>query len=92
MQEPGDRSQETGVRRQKPEPEERRILGGIPVDSRRSPTVRLLAGLAITLSAVAVYSGYAIVQLRSLQEFQARTADRNRTDSLLLLRIQNSLN
>ena len=62
------------------------------MDSRRSPTVRLLAGLAVTLSAVAVYSGYAIVQLRSLQEFQARTIDRDRTDSLLLLRIQNSLN
>jgi len=62
------------------------------MDSKRSPTVRLLAGLAVTLSAVAVYSGYAIVQLRSLQQFQARTADRNRTDSLLLLRIQNSLN
>src|ERR1051325_5290807 len=62
------------------------------MDSRRSPTVRLLAGLAITLSAVAVYSGYTVVQLRNLQEFQARTVDRNRTDSLLLLRIQNSLN
>ncbi|HEY2017724.1 MAG TPA: ATP-binding protein [Bryobacteraceae bacterium] len=62
------------------------------MDSRRSPTIRLLAGLAITLSAVAVYSGYTIVQLRSLQELQARTTDRNRTDSLLLLRIQNNLN
>jgi signal transduction histidine kinase len=48
--------------------------------------------LAITLTAVAVYSGYTIVQLHSLQELQARTIDRNRTDSLLLLRIQNNLN
>ncbi len=62
------------------------------MDSTRSPTIRLLAGLAVTLSAVAVYSGYTIVQLRSLQELQARTTDRNRTDSLLLLRIQNNLN
>jgi signal transduction histidine kinase len=51
-----------------------------------------LAGLAITLTAVAVYSGYTITQLHSLQELQARTIDRNRTDSLLLLRIQNNLN
>ncbi|MBZ5621543.1 MAG: sensor histidine kinase [Acidobacteriia bacterium] len=62
------------------------------MDSKRSPTIRLLAGLAITLTAVAVYSGYTIAQLRSLQELQARTIDRNRTDSLLLLRIQNNLN
>src|SRR5580693_5279941 len=57
-----------------------------------SPTFRLLAGLAITLLAVGVYSGYTIVQLRSLRELQSRTIDRNRTDSLLLLRIQNGLN
>jgi len=62
------------------------------MDSRRSPTARLLAGLAITLTAVAVYSGYTILQLHALEELQARTIDRNRTDSLLLLRIQNSLN
>ncbi len=61
-------------------------------DPKRSPTIRLLAGLAVTLSAVAVYSGYTIVQLRSLREIQSQTIDRNRTDSLLLLRIQNGLN
>lgn len=33
-----------------------------------------------------------MVQLRSLRELQAETIDRNRTDSLLLLRIQNNLN
>src|SRR5580658_10436098 len=60
--------------------------------SRRSPTIGLLAGLAVTLSAVAVYSGYTIVQLRSLRHLQNETIDRNRTDSLLLLRIQNNLN
>ena len=58
----------------------------------RSPTIRLLAGLAVTLSAVAIYSAYTVAQLRSLQEIQATTIDRNRTDSLLLLRIQNNLN
>jgi signal transduction histidine kinase len=58
----------------------------------RSPTFRLLAGLAITLLAVGVYSGYTIVELRSLRLLQTRTIDRNRTDTLLLLRIQNGLN
>jgi signal transduction histidine kinase len=58
----------------------------------RPPTLRLLAGLAITLLAVGVYSGYTIVQLRNLRELQTSTIDRNRTDSLLLLRIQNGLN
>jgi len=57
-----------------------------------TPTIGLLAGLAVTLSAVAVYAGYTIVQLRGLRQLQAETIDRNRTDSLLLLRIQNDLN
>ena len=58
----------------------------------RSPTYRLLAGLLVTLLAVGVYSGYTIVQLRSLRRLQTGTIDRNRLDSLLLLRIQNGLN
>ncbi|MFY9723871.1 MAG: sensor histidine kinase [Bryobacteraceae bacterium] len=62
------------------------------MEQRRSPTIRLLAGLAVTLSAVTVYSAYTIVQLRSLERLQASIIDRNRTDSLLLLRIQNNLN
>jgi len=57
-----------------------------------SPTFRLLAGLTITLLAVGVYTGYTIVQLRSLRELQTRTIDSNRKDTLLLLRIQNGLN
>ncbi len=58
----------------------------------RSPTYRLLAGLLVTLIAVGVYSGYTILQLRSLRTLQSGTIDRNRLDSLLLLRIQNRLN
>ena len=58
----------------------------------RSPTVRLLAGLAITFSAVALYSGYMVMQLRGLERLQGGIIDRNRADSLLLLRIQNNLN
>jgi signal transduction histidine kinase len=62
------------------------------VAARRSPTFGLLAGLVVTLSAVAVYSAYTVTQLRGLRRLQAETIDRNRADSLLLLRIQNNLN
>ena len=41
----------------------------MPLSQDKSPTVRLLAGLAITLSAVALYSGFTIVQLHSLEQF-----------------------
>src|SRR5437588_10875139 len=61
-------------------------------NANRSPTLGLLTGLAVTLSALAVYSGYTIFQLRGLRQLQSQTIDRDRTDSLLLLRIQNDLN
>jgi signal transduction histidine kinase len=56
-----------------------------------SPTNRLLVGLAITLAAVAVFSAYALHQIAGLKDLQTRTVDRNRKDSLQLLRIQNDL-
>lgn len=59
--------------------------------NRRSPTPRLIAGLVLTLLAVGVYSGYTVLQLRSLRRIQTEIIDRNRADSLLLLRIQNGL-
>ena len=62
------------------------------MNSGRSPTLRLLLGLAVTLSAVALYSGYTVWQLRGLEALQSGIIDRNRADSLLLLRIQNNLN
>ena len=62
------------------------------MDRGRTPTFRLLAGLAVTLSAVAVYSAYTVWQFRTLEKLQAATIDRNRIDSLALLRIQNNLN
>ncbi len=58
----------------------------------RSLQLRLLAGLAITLTAAAVYSAYTARQLRTLRQLQSETVGRNRSDSLLLLRIQNDLN
>ncbi len=59
--------------------------------TRRSPTPRLIAGLVLTLLAVGVYSGYTVIELRNLRRIQTEIIDRNRADSLLLLRIQNGL-
>lgn len=60
--------------------------------SQHSPTNRLLFGLVITLAAVLAYSFYITVQLAGLRKLQSEMVDRNRKDSLQLLRIQNDLN
>jgi len=52
----------------------------------------LLLGLVLTLAAVVAYSGYITGQIRGLRQLQSDLADRNRKDSLQLLRIQNDLN
>jgi signal transduction histidine kinase len=59
---------------------------------RRSPTPKLFLGLIITLAAVVIYSGYITRQISGLRELQNNLVDRNRKDSLQLLRIQNDLN
>jgi signal transduction histidine kinase len=58
----------------------------------RSPTTGLLIGLLITCAAVATYSIYTTRQIKGLRELQRDLGDRNRKDSLQLLRIQNDLN
>ena len=58
----------------------------------RSPTLGLLLGLFITLAAVLAYSAYITLQIAGLRQLQAELIDRNRKDSLQLLRIQNDLN
>jgi signal transduction histidine kinase len=58
----------------------------------RSPTPGLLFGLILTLAAVLMYSLYITKQITGLRELQRDLADRNRKDSLQLLRIQNDLN
>ncbi len=63
-----------------------------PVTEERSATVALLLGLVITLAAVVAYTGYITVQISGLRELQRDLTDRNRRDSLQLLRIQNDLN
>ena len=60
--------------------------------SQRSPTTGLLLGLIITLAAVVAYSFYITVQLNGLRKLQSEMVDRNRKDSLQLLRVQNDLN
>ena len=63
-----------------------------PSPPERSPTFGLLLGLAITLSAVLAYSAYITWQVTGLRKLQTELVDRNRKDSLQLLRIQNDLN
>ena len=63
-----------------------------PAAPERSPTFGLLLGLLITLSAVLAYSAYITWQVTGLRKLQTELVDRNRKDSLQLLRIQNDLN
>ncbi len=60
--------------------------------AQRSPTKGLLLGLVITLAAVLAYAFYITVQLAGLRKLQSEMVDRNRKDSLQLLRVQNDLN
>ena len=63
-----------------------------PPSPERSPTLGLLLGLIITLAAVVLYSAYITWQIAGLRRLQSELIDRNRKDSLQLLRIQNDLN
>ena len=60
--------------------------------SGRSPTTPLYIGLVITLIAVVAYSFSVARGINSLRDLQRNLIDRNRRDSLQLLRIQNELN
>jgi len=57
----------------------------------RAALVPQLFGLGVTLVAVAVYFGFTFDQVRGLQRLQTEIVDRNRRDSLQLIRIQNDL-
>ena len=50
-----------------------------------------MAGLVVTLAAIATFSYYSLRQIAGLRDLQGRLIDRNRRDSLQLLRIQNDL-
>ncbi|MBV9888071.1 MAG: sensor histidine kinase, partial [Acidobacteria bacterium] len=66
--------------------------GAQRTEEQRSPTRALLFGLIITLAAVVAYSAYITVQISGLRKLQSELVDRNRRDSLELLRLQNDLN
>ena len=57
-----------------------------------SPTAGLLAGLLLSLTVVVAYSWYITGQINGLSRLQTDLTDRNRRESLQLLRIQNDLN
>jgi signal transduction histidine kinase len=57
----------------------------------RSPTTALLLGLFLTLAMVVAYSWYISRQISGLRRLQTDLTDRNRRESLQLLRIQNDL-
>ena len=63
-----------------------------PESQDRRPTFGLLLGLIVTLSAVVAYSAYITFQISGLRSVQTELVDRNRKDSLQLLRLQNDLN
>ena len=56
------------------------------------PARGLYLGLAVTILAVLAYGAYITVQFAGLRKLQGELVDRNRKDSLQLLRIQNDLN
>ena len=57
-----------------------------------APTRGLYLGLFITLVAVLAYAAYITMQFSGIRKLQSEMVDRNRKDSLQLLRIQNDLN
>jgi signal transduction histidine kinase len=58
---------------------------------RHAPTRLLLAGVVLALSTIAIVGGYTFTQIRDLRDRQTAISERNRKDSLQLLRIQNDL-
>lgn len=64
----------------------------VTVARQPSPTTGLLIGLLITLAAVVTDAWYMSRQISGLRTLQTDLADRNRRDSLQLLRIQGDLN
>jgi signal transduction histidine kinase len=57
-----------------------------------APTRGLYLGLLITVLAVLAYAAYITFQFAGIRKLQSEMVDRNRRDSLQLLRIQNDLN
>jgi signal transduction histidine kinase len=66
----------------------------VPTSSppQHASTRGLYLGLVITVLAVLAYAAYITFQFAGLRKLQSQLVDRNRRDSLQLLRIQNDLN
>lgn len=64
----------------------------VQILDRKTPTPGLLLGLIVIVGVVIAYSWYTTVQISGLQQLQSEMVDRNRKDSLQLLRIQDDLN
>jgi signal transduction histidine kinase len=60
--------------------------------TQKAPSRGLYLGLIVTILAVLAYAGYITRQFSGLRKLQSEMVDRNRKDSLQLLRIQNDLN
>jgi len=56
-----------------------------------NPTARLMTGLVITLVGVGAFSWYALSRIAGLRDLQRQLVERNRRDSLQLLRIEDDL-
>ena len=59
---------------------------------QQGPARGLYLGLAVTILAVLAYGAYITMQFAGVRKLQSELVDRNRRDSLQLLRIQNDLN
>jgi signal transduction histidine kinase len=59
---------------------------------QRTPTLTQLIGLAVTLGAVGLFAAFTLRQLDGLRRLETEIIDRNRRDSLQLIRIENNLN
>jgi signal transduction histidine kinase len=57
----------------------------------RNPSTRLIAGLLVTVGLILAFCLYTVREVASLRDEQTRISERNRLDSLQLLRIQNNL-
>jgi signal transduction histidine kinase len=57
----------------------------------RNPSTRLIAGLLVTVGLILAFCLYTVREVSSLRDEQTRISERNRLDSLQLLRIQNNL-
>jgi len=56
-----------------------------------NPSTRLVAGLLVTVGLILAFCLYTVREVASLRDDQTRISERNRLDSLQLLRIQNNL-